>query len=129
MKHTRALLTLLFTITFLISPLFTEPFAGFRADQLPIPQTPPPIQPAGYAFAIWGVIYLWLIISAAYGLLQRADDPAWNRARPGLILSLALGTPWLWVANNSPIAATILIFGMLAGAIIALMTASKTDRW
>ena len=129
MKHTHALLTALFTITFLISPAFTAPFAGFRADQLPIPQIEPPVQPAGYAFAIWGVIYLWLFISAAYGLFKRADDPAWNRARVGLIISLALGTPWLWVANNSPVGATILIFGMLAGAIAALLTAPKTDRW
>jgi MFS family permease len=129
MKHISALLTALFTITFLISPAFTAPFAGFRADQLPIPQIEPPVQPAGYAFAIWGVIYLWLIISAAYGLFRRADDAGWNRARTGLIISLALGTPWLWVANNSAIGATILIFGMLAGAIAALMTAPKTDRW
>ena len=129
MKHITALLTALFTITFLISPAFTAPFAGFRADQLPIAQIDPPVQPAGYAFAIWGVIYLWLLISAAYGLFKRADDPGWNRARVGLIISLALGTPWLWVANNSAIGATILIFGMLAGAIAALLTAPKTDRW
>lgn len=129
MKHITALLTALFTITFLISPAFTAPFAGFRPDQLPIPQIDPPVQPAGYAFAIWGVIYLWLLISAAYGLIKRADDPGWNRARVGLIISLALGTPWLWVANNSPVGATLLIFGMLAGAIMALMTAPKTDRW
>jgi hypothetical protein len=129
MKNTRALLTALFTLTFLISPAFTEPFSGFRADQLPIPQTPPPIQPAGYAFAIWGVIYLWLILSAAYGLFRRAGDPGWNRGRLGLIISLALGTPWLWIANHSAIWATIVIFGMLAGAIAALLTAPKTDRW
>lgn len=129
MKHTHAPLTALFTITFLISPAFTAPFAGFRPDQLPIPQIDPPVQPAGYAFAIWGVIYLWLLISAGFGLWQRAGDPGWNRARVGLIISLALGTPWLWVANHSPITATVLIFGMLAGAITALMTAPKTDRW
>ena len=129
MKHIRALLTALFTITFLISPAFTAPFAGFRPDQLPIPQIDPPVQPAGYAFAIWGVIYLWLLISATYGLWARSSDPAWNRARVGLIISLALGTPWLWVANNSAIGATLLIFGMLLAAIIALMTAPKSDRW
>ena len=75
------------------------------------------------------MIYLWLLISAAYGLWARSNDPAWNRARVGLIISLALGTPWLWVANNSAIGATVLIFGMLGGAIAALITAPKTDRW
>ena len=33
------------------------------------------------------------------------------------------------MANNSPVGATILIFGMLAGAIAALLAAPKTDRW
>jgi hypothetical protein len=129
MKHILALLTAVFTTTFLISPAFTAPFAGFRPDQLPIPQIDPPVQPAGYAFAIWGVIYTWLIISAIFGLWKRSSDPAWNRARPALIASLALGTPWLWVANNSAVGATVLIFAMAAAAITALLLAPKTDRW
>ena len=47
MKHLSAILVLVLTGTFLASPLFTSPFAGFRADQLPIPQINPPVQPAG----------------------------------------------------------------------------------
>ncbi len=48
----QALLTLIFTVTFLVSPYFTSPFSGFEADQLPIPQIDPPIQPAGYALSL-----------------------------------------------------------------------------
>lgn len=128
MTYIRAILTALFTFTFVISPAVTSPFSGFRADQLPIPQIDPPIQPAGYAFAIWGLIYAWLVISAVYGLWKRADDPAWDRARPALILSLAVGTPWLAIANASAIWATILIFVMAAGAIIALLRAPAPDK-
>ncbi|MEL6960234.1 MAG: hypothetical protein AAGL89_14905 [Pseudomonadota bacterium] len=126
---TRALLTLLFTLTFVLSPLVTDPFSGFRADQLPIPQIDPPIQPAGYAFAIWGLIYGWLVVSAAFGVWKRSTDPAWDIMRPPLIMSLAIGTPWLWVANQSAIWATVMIFAMAVPAIWAMWLAPAADRW
>lgn len=129
MKKIRAILTLIITLTFVISPALTDPFSGFRADQLPIPQIRPPVQPAGYAFAIWGLIYGWLVGSAIYGLWKRPRNKAWDRARLPLIISLAVGTPWLAVANASAIWATILIFVMAAGAITALLQAPRRDLW
>lgn len=129
MQKLLALLTFVFTASFLASPFLTEPFSGFRADQLPIPQIDPPVQPSGYAFAIWGVIYLWLGISALFGMIKRSDDTTWNHARLPLIPSLAIGSIWLPVANNSAIWATVLIFLMAAGAIGALRRAPSTDTW
>jgi hypothetical protein len=125
----QALLTLIFTVTFVVSPYFTSPFSGFEADQLPIPQIDPPIQPAGYAFAIWGLIYGWLIVSAVFGIWKRSGDPAWDNMRAPLIVSLALGTPWLWVANQSAISATVLIFAMAVPAIVATLRAPRGDQW
>ncbi len=113
----RAALAFLFTASFVASPLFTSPFSGFRADQLPIPQVDPPIQPEGYAFAIWGLIYAWLVISACWGLAFRVGDDGWERVRTPLILSLAVGTPWLWIANQSALWATVAIWIMAATAI------------
>ena len=129
MKHILAWLTLLFTVTFVTSPAFTNPFAGFRADQLPIPQIDPPIQPAGYAFAIWGLIYGWLLISALFGVWKRREDADWDAVRLPLAISLALGTPWLAVANASAIWATVLIFLMAIAAIAAILRAPRQDRW
>ena len=129
MKHLYALGTLIVTFTFVISPALTAPFSGFRPDQLPIAQIDPPVQPAGYAFAIWGLIYAWLVVSAIYGIWKRADDPAWDRARLPLIVSLGVGTPWLAIANTSPLWATITIFIMALGAILALMRAPHQDYW
>lgn len=129
MKNSSAALTLFLTLTFVTSPLLTRPFSGFRADQLPIPQIDPPIQPEGYAFAIWGLIYAWLVVSAVFGLQKRADSPTWNRVRWSMIVSLGVGTPWLAIANTTAIWATILIFVMAAGAIIALLRAPQDDRW
>ena len=63
-----AILSVVLCITFAGSTLVVPDFGGFDADQFPVPQDNPPVQPAGYAFAIWGVIYLWLIAGMAFGL-------------------------------------------------------------
>jgi hypothetical protein len=128
MSHLKAWLTLLFTVTFVASPAFTSPFSGFTREQLPIPQIDPPVQPAGYAFSIWGLIYGWLLVSAVYGVYARRGDGAWDRARTPLIASLALGTPWLAIANRSPIGATALLFAMAVCAIVALLRTPDADR-
>ena len=114
---------------FAVAPALTSPFSGFEADQLPNPQMNPPVQPAGYAFAIWGLIYAWLIISASYGVWKRRDDPVWNAPRPALAISLAIGVPWLAIANASAVWATITIWLMALFAIIALVRAPVADRW
>lgn len=122
-------LTLTLAILFAASPLFTDPFTGFRADQLPVPQIDPPVQPAGYAFAIWGLIYGWLILSAGFGIWARRDDPAWTRAQIPLCISLAIGVPWLAIANASAVWATITIVLMAVFAIAAMVRSPSGDRW
>jgi hypothetical protein len=129
MQHRRALLTAIFTATFVVSPLLTDPFSGFRPDQLPIPQVSPPVQPAGWAFSIWGLIYSWLIVSAVFGLWKRPADSDWNAAREPLLISLAIGSFWLAVANTSAILATIMLFLMAPLAIAATAAAPLKDRW
>ncbi len=129
MSQLKAWLTLAFTVTFVTSPAFTSPFSGFTRDQLPIPQVDPPVQPAGYAFSIWGLIYGWLLVSAVYGVWARRTDASWDRVRTPLIASLALGTPWLAIANRSPIGATVLLFAMAATAVVALLRTPTSDRW
>ena len=64
-----AYLTLALSVLFALSPLLAPDFGGFDPDQFPVPQDDPPVQPAGYGFAIWGVIYVWLILSAGFGVL------------------------------------------------------------
>ncbi|CTQ49710.1 hypothetical protein [Jannaschia donghaensis] len=125
----RALLVLVLSIAFAVSPFFVDGFAGFDPDQFPVPIEEPPVQPAGYAFAIWGPIYLWLIAMAVFGLWKRADDPAWDATRLPLIVSLGVGTSWLAVAVASPIWATVLIWVMLIAALLALLKTPGHDLW
>ncbi|MFN7003137.1 MAG: hypothetical protein ACK4NW_06850 [Roseinatronobacter sp.] len=122
-------LTLVATAAFLISPYVTDPFTGFDPARFPVPQQDPPVQPAGYAFAIWGVIYLWLAVMALAGVALRRDDPAWRPVQLPLILSLGPGAAWLWVAGFAPLEATALIFWMLGTALWALFKLPQKDRW
>ena len=123
------LLVLIVSVTFAVSPFFVTNFAGFDPNLFPVPQENPPVQPAGWAFAIWGLLYVWLIVSAGYGLLKRADHPQWQPARPWLFLSLGLGTFWLAMAEQTVLGATILIWVMLILALKALWATPKRDRW
>ncbi|MGC0225102.1 hypothetical protein [Pseudooceanicola nitratireducens] len=129
MTKLKAILTLTAALAFALSPFTTTGFNGFSPDQFPVPQVDPPIQPAGWAFSIWGVIYLWLIASGLYGLLKRDDDPAWDRVRWPLIASLVVGAAWIPVANLSPLWATVLIWIMWGTAIWALLRTPFFDRW
>lgn len=114
-------------LAFALSPLASDGFNGFQKDQFPVVLDHWPAQPAPWAFSIWGVIYAWLIAGLAFGALKRADDPDWQAARGPLALSLAVGVPWIAVANRAPVAATAMILVMAAGAIWALVRAGRRD--
>ncbi len=129
MSRLWSLLVLAAALAFAASPWFVDGFNGFAAEQFPVPQDDPPVQPAGYAFAIWGLIYVWLIAGAAFGAIRRGDDADWADMRPPLFASLAVGTIWLPVAMASPVWATLLIWIMLAAAILSLFRVGDTDRW
>ena len=130
MTKAKPLLVLVAALAFGLSPLVTPDFRGYDPGQFPIRIAEPAILPAGYAFAIWGPIYLWLILHAGFGLWRRRDDQAWDATRAPLILSLGLGAVWLWVAARDPVWASVLIAAMLAGALAALLRApAARDRW
>ncbi|MDJ1009500.1 MAG: hypothetical protein QNJ13_16935 [Paracoccaceae bacterium] len=123
----KAILLLCATLAFVVGA-YVVPFAGFAPEQFPVPQIDPPVQPAGYAFAIWGVIFLWLLASAGYGLIRRAENPGWDALRWPLMVSFIVGASWNTVANQSPVMATILIWVMLAAALWGLLKAPRADR-
>ncbi|WP_378947079.1 TspO/MBR family protein [Paracoccus sp. R86501] len=128
-NRTYAILVLIAAVAFAVSPAIFPGFAGYSADLFPIPQQDPPVQPAGWAFSIWGVIYLWLIVGAAFGLWKRAGDDDWATMRPALLGSLAVGFLWIPVAQVLPGLATLMILVMMALAVAAMLWAGRRDPW
>jgi hypothetical protein len=130
MNTLKPLLVLLASLSFAIAPFLSPEFGGFDPERYPNPQRNPPVQPAGWAFAIWGLIYLALITHAAFGFLRHKHNPAWDAGRIPLLISLIVGTAWLPIALVSPIWATILIWIMLLSALFALdKMRSATPPW
>lgn len=127
MRNTLSILVLLAAIAFAVSPMLSNGFGGYRPDQFPIPQADPPIQPAGWAFSIWGLIFAWLVAGSGFGAWKRAGDPDWQPMRPALLVSLALGAFWIETAHRTPIGATVLIVAMLVPALIAFLRAGRRD--
>jgi len=129
MTRAIAVLTLLAAVAFAASPFLSSGFNGFSANQFPVPQIDPPIQPAGYAFSIWGLIYLWLIAGTGFGAFARGRSEDWHAARLPLLISLGVGSFWIATAQVSVIWATVMIWVMLAFALAALARAGTRDRW
>lgn len=130
MTRLPALILLAVTIAFGVAPFVTPPFTGYNPSLFPVDIGRPAIQPAGYAFGIWSVIYLWLILHALFGLWKRADDAAWARVRLPLTVAIGVGVVWLWIAGQSAIWGTVTIWIMAAGALTAFLRAPVgPDRW
>jgi hypothetical protein len=130
MMNAKALILLIATLAFGVAPFVTPPFTGYDPAMFPVYIVRPSIQPAGYAFAIWSVIYLWLIAHAVYGLWKRAGNAAWDAVRLPLAVAVAVGAVWLWIAGQSAIWGTVTIWIMAGAAILAFLRADPSvDRW
>jgi hypothetical protein len=126
----RALILLAATVAFGVAPFVTEPFRGYSANLFPVAIQRPAIQPAGFSFSIWALIYLGLIVHAVFGLMRRSDDPDWDRVRLMLAGSVGIGAFWLAIAAVFPITATNGIYVMLLLALAAFLRANPLrDRW
>lgn len=93
----------------------------FGTDIQPISQVRIPIalEPAGWAFAIWGPIFAGLLAFGVYQLKHPAD-PRLATARWPMLLSMACGALWpLAVSRSDFVAALGLIVGMLVGVALA----------
>lgn len=126
----KAILLLVATLAFGIAPFVTPPFTGYDPGLFPVQIERPSIQPAGYAFAIWSVIYIWLIAHAGFGLWKRAENPSWDVVRPPLTVAVLVGAVWLAIAGASAIWGTVTIWIMAVAAITAFLRAEpNVDRW
>ncbi len=130
MRKYLPLLVLVSAIAFAAGSSFTPGFEGFDPADYPYPIDDLPLTPAGYAFAIWGLIFIALIASAAYGMMKRANDPVWDATRLPLIMTQTIGAAWVGISVWSPLSATVLIWVMLILTLAALSKAVVSrDLW
>lgn len=114
------LVILALTLGFALAPWLSSGFGGFYRESFPVQVDRWPAQPAGWAFAIWGLIYLALILTAVLALGSPGRVPGWRRAAGPLGLSLSLGLFWIEAATRAPVLATAMILPMALGAILAM---------
>ncbi|MDQ2066617.1 hypothetical protein Q9295_09540 [Xinfangfangia sp. CPCC 101601] len=127
---TRAVLAFVAVLAFAISPLLFANFSGWEPSRFPVEIARHPIQPAGYAFSIWGLIYLALVVHGAFGLFARRESAEWDAVRLPLIIAAAIGFVWMPIANASPLWGTLTIWPMAAAALSAFVLADTgQDRW
>lgn len=119
---------LILAVGFAASPIVSNGFGGFSRESFPVQVARWPAQPVGWAFSIWGLIYLTLIATAALAVLRPAMMPGWGRAARPLGLSLLIGLFWIEAAFRSPLLATVMILPMAAGAVMAMLRLGQDWR-
>lgn len=88
--------------------------------------------PAGYAFAIWGLIYLGLLALALYMLISafRGDPSRFiSEAAPPLIFAHLSNALWLWLWLNENIGASVFAILFILISLIATVVRLNMERW
>ncbi|MGD9628721.1 MAG: tryptophan-rich sensory protein [Pyrinomonadaceae bacterium] len=80
---------------------------------------PTPITPAGYAFAIWSLIYVGLIAFSVYQMLPRFS-PRLRGIRSFYILSCALNCGWIYMWHHDQIAICLVIIIFLWATLLLI---------
>lgn len=89
--------------------------------------------PAGYAFAIWGIIYLGLLALGIY-LVVRAFKGSGNtafiaKATPTLILAHFGNALWLWFWLNEATGTSVIVMGFILSMLIITVCRLNMQRW
>ncbi len=89
--------------------------------------------PAGYAFSIWGLIFLGLL---AHGIFQvkrvffdRKDDEFVSQIGPWLIIANVANGLWVWVWLQEYTGLSVLIMLVILVSLIAIIGRLNMERW
>ncbi len=93
------------------------------------------ITPAGYAFAIWSLIYLGLIAFSIYQVLpSNTDNPRFKNIRTLYIANCAANCFWIYLWHYDSILAALAVMFVLLGTLILINvnlrnTQSVAETW
>ncbi|MDA8596919.1 hypothetical protein N9L26_01135 [Candidatus Pacebacteria bacterium] len=87
------------------------------------------IQPASWAFSIWGLIYLLSFVYAVYQIIPKYDNEILHKTRVPALIGFLSSIAWLYFAGTSGWLTwlTIPILFAMAIVFIAVVTAPETD--
>jgi hypothetical protein len=88
--------------------------------------------PAGYAFAIWGVIYLLLFVFVGYqwyAWLKRRDDEYLMSAGIWFIISNLANSLWIIAWTNNRIGLSLILIIFLLVSLVMLMFRLRLEIW
>jgi len=88
------------------------------------------IQPAGWAFSLWGLIYLLSFVYATYQLIPRNDNPVLQTTRVPALIAFLSSIAWLFFAGMTGVWVwlTIPILFAMAIALTRVVTAGSTSN-
>lgn len=119
-------LVLVAALVQIVFPFFVNPF---RDNVRPIQASEPSqLEPAGYAFSIWGAIYLGAVAYAIWQLTPSGRaDPATVRIAPLAIMIYVGSSAWLASAKFGPVWATMPILAAMAGCAVVSLWFAQTS--
>lgn len=89
--------------------------------------------PAGYAFAIWGIIFLGLLANAIYQLkVAFKDDPGKQSqllTGPWLIIANLANGLWIWCWLNEYTGISVIVMTILLLALIITILKLNLEKW
>lgn len=71
------------------------------------------IVPAGYAFSIWGIIYLGLYGYSVYQLFTHREEECLRKSAPYIAINMLANAAWLPCAAYDFISATVIIIALM----------------
>ncbi|GCE05278.1 TspO/MBR family protein [Dictyobacter aurantiacus] len=134
---TRQIINVIATIGTVLLNVFSTNIFGRSVGEVSS-RHPVPITPAGYAFAIWGIIYIGLIAFAVYQALPaQRENPRLRRIGYWYALSCVANVAWEYVWLNEWINLSLLMMFILLLALLTIYirtginkeSASPLESW
>jgi benzodiazapine receptor len=120
---------LAFAVTLVINGLASAAFIGGKTTAEISDQYSTLITPAGYVFAIWGIIYVLLGIFVVYQALPSQRQKAFQKQVSGLfILSSVFNIAWIFLWQYGYIALSIVPIAALWATLIAIYLRLKIGK-
>jgi translocator protein len=120
MEKFKQILVLLATIAVVfVNYLATKGYIGGISTDYVSNLYPTYLTPAGYAFSIWGLIYLGLILFSIYQAMPSQTDN-YKQVRGFYLLNCVANCVWIWLWHHQLIAASVGAMLVILASLIAI---------